>query len=64
MEIVGRYPTVEEEVEFRVGGDVPVWLPTTSTFPQFSEEIRDGLAFLRKDKIFFLFPSSSVSIVK
>ena len=47
MEIVGRYPTVDEEVEFRVGGDVPVWLPTTSTFPQLTEEIREGLVFLR-----------------
>ena len=64
MEIVGKYPTIEDEVEFSVGGDVPVWLPTTPTFPQFTGEIRDALVFLRKDNIFFLFLSISVSIVK
>ena len=55
MELVGRYPTIEEEVEFRVLGDVPVWLPTTPTFPQLTGDIRDGLAFMRKDKNIFYF---------
>lgn len=51
MEVVGRYPTIEEEVEFRVLGDVPVWLPTKPTFPQYSEEIRNVLTFLRQANI-------------
>ena len=56
MEVVGRCPSIDEEVEFSVQGDVPVWLPTKPTIPQFSQDIRAGLTFLRKANIFINCP--------
>ena len=52
MEVVGRFPSIEEEVEFQVLGDVPIWLPTKDAWPQFTEEIRIVLSYFRKANIF------------
>lgn len=54
MEVVGRYASEEEIEVFEVREDTPVWLPTQPEFPQFSVEIRGGVSFLRKVKIFIV----------
>ena len=51
MEVIGKYPSIEVGVEFKVQGNVPVWIPTKQRWSQFSDKIRNGFVDLRKANI-------------
>ena len=48
MEVVGRYPTIEEVEELAVNAEAPVWLPTRPAMEQFTDSIRNQLSILRE----------------
>ena len=48
MEIVGRFPSDTEAVEYEVGKTTPVWLPSRPDCQQFTEDVKSQLAWLRE----------------
>ena len=48
MEIVGRLPSEAESEEYKVAKTTPVWLPTRQECQQFTENVKEHLAWLRE----------------
>ena len=49
MEVVGRFPkSNEEQAEYKVFGNIPVWLPTRTECSQFNTDVKGYIKCLRK----------------
>ena len=47
MEIVGRFPSDKEAIEYEVAKNTPVWLPTEEDCSQFTKIVKEYLSQLR-----------------
>ena len=47
MEVVGRFPSDKEAIEYEVAKNTPVWLPTGEDCSQFTKIVKEYLSHLR-----------------